>query len=127
MTTDHADLIAVLEGAEGPDPKITKMIGEALGWKFLLPSMTWLAPDGEGLQSEHSALPDFSASLDLAVQNVPEGWGWLILTRKEKSEATVFKYGSRQDEGHTTMAATPCLALWAAIFRARMAEGKADD
>jgi hypothetical protein len=111
------------ERAEGPDRELDARIAElAIANLQVLPAGTgaWLVLE-DGRQRDASAVPAYTASLDVAMTLVPEG----NLPRRLyiRDEATAVFLGDLE-----ALAATPALALCAAALRARHAmQGQPDE
>jgi hypothetical protein len=114
------------EKATGPDNVLEREIAEALGWRHVRNKgpdsewfpYVWVAPDGECDPDE--AYPDYTESLDAAMQLVPEGCSWNLHKHSCWARSCVFVDDGR-DAGHCCDCATPALALVAAALRARAA------
>lgn len=134
--TTLAELIARLEKATGPDPKLDVQIAFAIGWRAeewpedgrgpmgtwrpppphgcdwdaLWTSWLWTMPDGS-----RAVLRDrlFTASLDAALTLVPQGKEWEMYGYEPL--ARIYYAGSKYVDGR---AATPALALCIAALRA---------
>ena len=100
------ELIARLEKASGPDRSLGHDVLLACGWRrtcvghFYGPLWHWSSPDGKRSWPEDS-LPCPTASIDAALQLVPEGWvcsrvdnrrrygDWLVKLRAIDEEQTI--------------------------------------
>lgn len=71
-------LIERLEKAEGPDRELDEDIAKATGWWWDHVEALWIDETGNEIQDE---CPEFTASLDVAVGLVPEGWNWQLYGR----------------------------------------------
>lgn len=124
---DYDDLIARLESAEGPDRELDEAIAYCIGWYSCPPALTsrtnrdiWFDPDG----GEFEEVPEFTGSLDAAMELMPKGLPWMISTFGPHAgfDAAVGIDDSR--------AKTPACTLSAAALKARKTvatESKADD
>jgi len=125
MTT----LLTQLETAQEGSRELSDAMLEELGWRqdhdadpTWYERTLWRKPDGS-LHLEPD--PDPTRNLQDAVDLVPDGWGWQI---QDEGFAIIFHPDNRIDgEGDQhCQAATPCLALCAAIVRAKKQRGKND-
>ena len=123
-----AEIIALaerVEGAEGLDRELDRLIAFATGWRMR--DGDWIEPRGFRLPIGTLAVPPFyTASLDAAMTLVPDGeghWPQLIYTgtnpnnpAKQRVRYEIWAKGySKPARGH---AATPALALTSASLRA---------
>jgi hypothetical protein len=160
MTDRNESLIALAERCEkatGPDRELDAEIAVAIEYELPNPmgecrahlrvphlsdeceaGTYWLVQrSGMSLQTA----PRYTASLDAAIELVPEGWDWLV--RNDVEERGSFANVSRPNKQHIidtwdeerrcfyagntdgcnyAQAATPALALTAAALRARAAQ-----
>jgi len=113
------DLIARLQAAEWASRQLDAAISDALGWVLVCDNagrpQHWREPDG----TRHSALPEWTRSLDAALTLVPEGARWVLYSDG-------YAYVGPDDEPTAKWCGnTPALALCIAALRARMAQQEA--
>ena len=125
MMTDNKDLIARLEGADGPDRKLDLLI-----WRLFRPddyrdsfySLRASCPKGSTDEYVHGKMSShvrYTASFDASIALVDEvlpGWEWAL----EKEDTTYdgetaplfrFELGSQIQEEHKSLAIVPLIAL----------------
>lgn len=113
--TDLSDLIARLEAATEGSRELSDEVLVAL---WVTRDDGWVKPNGD--VCEWGDEPNCTESLDDALGLVPEGWGWMVEGRHGKGQATVYLTGD--EHWPLLAAATPALALCAAILRAKEAD-----
>jgi hypothetical protein len=121
MTPDHTDLIRRLKAAPCGSRELSDEVARALGWKEKpdYPRYKWVTPEFQ----RRTRPPDFTQSLDAAMQAIPEGWRWTVGASRDGTfrcflgagEWTQDRDDYREREGH---AATAPLAICAASLRA---------
>lgn len=127
--TDHNELAARIERAEGPELRELDLeIATELD----------LAPEGyeravvwdkvqfywwnkSDLRANYWAPPEFTASIDAAMQLIPEGWYTFLMYTDRHSGSCRWELRKRACDRAESRAATPALALCAAAIRARSA------
>lgn len=115
--TDHNELAARIERAEGPDRALDELIHEASGLPFVMEYYTEYATE----QTRNlSYVPRYTASIDAAIQLVPAGHNWAIDTG-HKNGISAWCFDGHLWNTDASVAATPALALCAAAIRARSA------
>jgi hypothetical protein len=112
------------EKATGPDYRLDADIARAVGWKYRLREATntwqWHHPTND--HHIQSAPPAFTASLDAAMQLVPEGWTRTVKWSVEnEGYALVYDPSAPDDSSIYALGKTAALALCAAALRARAA------
>lgn len=142
-------LIERLEKATGPSRELDGLIGRSLETmptatfetKAPFPSlegMYWVLGRKDSESGPHEERwsknpPRYTASIDVALTLVPEGWRWQTSNRAPKPQAgRAFIHNDQpistglgglcpnpKYEGHETTAATPAIALCIAALRAR--------
>jgi hypothetical protein len=115
----YDELAGRCEASAGPDRELDRAIAPLTGLRVLDEGhpLGWCCYDKDG----HGApLPSYTASLDAAMQLVPEGCSWNLHKHSCWARACVFVDDGR-DAGHYCDCATPALALTAAALRARAA------
>lgn len=127
--TDHNELAARIERAEGPDRALDAEIAVAVGWRVLydksdpndaepyyqpVPEMSW------------RAVPHCTASIDAAMQLVPNGWKLRQMhfnapCADDRKWHLNLRGGKEGEDRFVGRGSTPALALCAAAIRARSA------
>lgn len=132
MTDILSTLALRCEGARGPDRELFLEVAMVAPEKFSIAPDAWCRADGSFYWANGTTwgrIPDFYASLDCALQLVPEGWAWAVGNFDPDGlpcdGCAAIVALTPDSECDPVAAATPALALCAASLRARAAQ--ADD
>lgn len=121
--TDHNELAARIERAEGPDRALDELIHEASGLPFVMEYYTEYATE----QTRNlSYVPRYTASIDAAMQLVPCSWKLRQMhfnapCADDRKWHLNLRGGKEGGDRFVGRGSTPALALSAAALRARSA------
>ena len=124
--TDLLALADLVEKLMGPDREIDGEICLALGWthqKMKGDSKPYYRKPGDKVYYLRSEPPAYTGSLDAAMTLAPEGYKWRCgYSRHVPHNAEVIDYSAHTGTFIGESDASRCLALLAAILRARQSE-----